>query len=410
MELWSTINRADLQKIIEIILRTRQGTAITRPFGSYKKFDDVYDNLILVPSQMINHPEPGDIPVDMKVTLGPKAAKPLVVTIPLLISGMAYGLALSEPAKRALARGAKKAGTAICSGEGPYLAEERLEADKYILQICPWSWGLRTEQEIASADMLEVLINQGAPMRSSYLNRQEIQGKARKLMDLTPNQEISNLPAPPGVQSVSDWPGLVNNLRQRANGIPIGLKMMASGNLEEDLAFAIDLGFDVIAIVGAHGGSFLSTPTIQDDFGIPSLHALVRAIRYLKSRGVRDQVSLIVAGGYYNPESCLKALALGADAIYLATVPLYALVKKQHKKLLPLESPSTFLSYSSKYNQKVDIALGANRVSYVLRSMVVEMEQVIRALGKSSIKDLNPDDLVALDSFSAEVAGVKRTY
>lgn len=82
---------------------------------------------------MIKRPEPEYIPVDLKVTLGPKAARPLVVSIPLLISAMAYGIALSEPAKRALARGAKKAGTAICSGEGPYLAEERRAADKYIL-------------------------------------------------------------------------------------------------------------------------------------------------------------------------------------------------------------------------------------------------------------------------------------
>lgn len=229
-------------------------------------------------------------------------------------------------------------------------------------------------------------------------------------MGLAPNQKISNLPAPPGVQSVSDWPVLVNNLRKRANGILIGVKMMASGNLEEDLAFAIELGFDVITIVGAYGGSFLTTPAIQDDFGIPSLQALVRAVRYLQNRGVRNQISLIAAGGYYTPGSCLKALALGADAVYLATVPLYALVNKQYKKILPLESPSTIISYSAKNNKNFDIDLGAERVSYVLRSMVAEMEQMLRALGKSSIRDLNPDDLMALDSFSAEVAGVKRAY
>ncbi len=409
MELWGAVKRASLENIIAINLRATQGTVINRPLGSSKKFDG-YDNLMFVTAQMGKISKPGDYNIHLEVKLGPRVDKPLVTKIPLLISGMAYGVALSEPAKIALAKGAKSIGTATNSGEGPSLAEERKKAGKYILQISPFPWGLRTDQEVRSADMLEVRVSQGAQCGAFYLTPEEIKGKARKLMGLSSNQGITSLPAPPGVENVKDWATLVDNLRKRAEGIPIGVKMMATHKLEEDLAIAIDSGFDVIAIDGAQGGALISNSTMQDDLGIPSLHALVRAVRYLQQRGVRDRISLIVAGGYYTPGSCLKALALGADAIYLGTVPLYALVNKQHKKVLAFEPPTTLVSYSSKLSKKLDINLGAERVANVLRSMVVEMEQVMRALGKSSIKDLNPDDLVALDSISAEIAGVQRVY
>jgi len=409
MELYSAVKRASIENIIAINLRATEGTVINRPIGSPKKFDG-FDNLMFSRSQMTKLAKPGDTYIDMKVTIGPKANKPLVTKIPLLIAGMAYGIALSEPAKIALARGAKNAGTATNSGEGPYLPEEREEAGKYILQISRHAWGLRSDQEIASADMLEVQISQGAHCGTFYVTPEELEGKARKLMGLPRNKGISSSPAPQGVTSVKDWPILVDNLRKRANGIPIGLKIMATDKLEEDLAVAIDSGFDVVAIDGAQGGALISYQIMQDDFGIPSLHALVRAQRYLQRRGVRDHISLIVAGGYFTPGNCLKALALGADAVYLGTVPVYALVNRQHKKALPLEPPTSLVSYSSKYNKKLDINLGAERVTNVLRSMTVEMEQALRALGKTSIKDLNPDDLVALDNFSAEITGVKRAY
>ncbi|KUO62588.1 MAG: glutamate synthase [Gracilibacter sp. BRH_c7a] len=409
IELLSAIKRASLENIILINIRATQGTVINKPLGSSKQFDG-FDNLMFVKPQLGKISKPGNCNVDMEVTLGPKAQKPLVTKIPLLITGMAYGVALSEQAKIALAKGARTIGTATNSGEGPSLAEERKNAGRYILQIARFPWGLRTNQEIESADMLEVQVSQGAQSGTFYLTPEEIKGKARKLMGLSRNQGITSLPAPLGVESVKDWRLLVDNLRKRAQKIPIGVKMMATHKLEEDLEIAIDAGFDVIAIDGAQGGSFISNATMQDDLGIPSLHALVRAVRYLQHRGIRNQISLIVAGGYYTPGSCLKALALGADAIYLGTVPLYALVNKQHKKVLPLEPPTTLVSYSSKYKNKLDIDLGAERVANVLRSMVVEMEQVLRALGKSSIKDLNPDDLVALDSISAEITGVQRVY
>jgi len=353
---------------------------------------------------------PESAQLNMQVTIGPKANKPMIINIPIMIGAMAYGIALSEEAKRALARAAKSLQTSTCSGEGPFLPEERAEAEKYTLQISRWAWGARTQEQIDSADMLEVQMGQGADMGSVTIEAVEFQGRAQELSGLAPDEVAISFPAPPGVQKQSDWPAFMKSLRKRSNGIPIALKLMATGHLEDDLAAAINLGFDAVIIDGAQGGSHATTPIKQDDFGIPSLFALIRAARFLNNQRVRDRVSLIVAGGYFTPGECLKAIALGADAIYMATVPLLALTHNQISKVIPWEPPTTLVFYDSPAKSKLDIDQAATSVVNTLTSMVLEMEEGMRALGKAALKELNADDLVALDSLSAEVTGVKRIY
>lgn len=401
-ELLPSLARFSALNLLELSLRAENGKVITRPLGSPKHFAG-YDNLMFSPRQLTQLSLPESTQIDLSVTIGATAQKPLVIQIPLMIGAMAYGLALSQEAKVALAKAAKNLKTATCSGEGPFLPEEPLETDKYILQICRWSWGARTAEQIAFADMLEVQMGQGADMGVARIEASEIEGRARILGGLAPGEPAISLTAPPGVQSPADWPAFMKNLRQRAKGIPIALKIMATDHLEEELAMAVDLGFDAIVIDGAEGGSHATAPIKQDDFGIPSLNALVRAKRFLKNH----PISLVISGGYFTPGQCLKALALGADAIYLATVPLLALGHNQVQKVIPWEPPTTLIYYNSPTKTELDIDLSATSVTNVFTAMVLEMEEAMRALGKSSLKELSPDDLVALDALTADLTGVK---
>ncbi|MCB8817804.1 FMN-binding glutamate synthase family protein [Desulfosporosinus shakirovi] len=409
MEVWPAGKRISVLNILEIGLRSQSGKIITRPIGSPKKFPG-FDNLMFSPHLMTRLSLPESARINMQVTIGPKAHKPLVINIPIMIGAMAYGIALSEEAKRALARAAKTLQTSTCSGEGPFLPEERMEAGKYVLQISRWAWGARTKDQIDSADMLEVQMGQGSDMGSVSIEALEFQGRAQELSGLAPDEVAIAFPAPPGIQKQSDWPGFMKSLRKRSNGIPIALKVMATGHLEDDLEAAIRLGFDAVIIDGAQGGSHATTPIKQDDFGIPSLVALIRAVNFLNKQRVRDQISLIVAGGYFTPGECLKAIALGADVIYMATVPLFALTHNQVGKVIPWEPPSTLVFYDSPAKSKLDIDQAATSVVNTLTSMVLEMEEAMRSLGKASLKELSADDLVAMDSLSAEVTGVKRIY
>lgn len=405
MELWSAVRRTSVQNILEIGLRAEEGKLIHKPLGTAKLMPH-YDTLMFVAAQMARLPKEANVPVDMKVTLGSKAEKPLEIQIPLMISGMSYGVGLSEGAKRALARAAKQLGTATNSGEGPFLPEEREEAGKYIWQISRSSWG-HSPQGIASADMIEVQMGQGARMGPFTVEPNAVKGKAQKLMAISPVESVVTAAVIPGIKTPWDWSKYVSDLRLEAAGKPIAIKLMATGGLERDLAVCLEADFDVIVLDGAQGGSSGASPLISDDLGIPSLLALVRAERFLREQGARKDVSLVVAGGYATPGECLKAIALGADAIYLGTVPLFALVHKQMHKVLPWEPLTQLVWYDSPYKQRLDINLASKSVANVLKSMAMEMEEGVRALGKTALSEVGPNDLVALDEWTARVTGVK---
>lgn len=404
-----SIKRFSLLNTIELGLRAEHGEVITRPIGSPKHFLG-FENLMFTPKQMRKLALHDATPIDMSVQIGIKAKKPLNIKIPLMISAMAYGMALSEEAKIALAKAAKQLGTVTNSGEGPFLPEEAKEADKYVLQICRWPWGARTDEEIETADMLEVQMGQGADLATTALELGEMQGRAQELAGLNPDQQAIAFPSPPGLEHTKDWKNFIKILRKRANGKPITIKLMATDDLEDDLSDAIDLGFDVIVLDGAQGGSHASAPIKQDDFGIPTLNALIRARRFLDNSYKGKDITLIIAGGFFTPGQCLKALALGADAIYLATVPLFALAHNQVQKVMPYEPITTLVYYDSPAKTKFKIEVGTTSVVNAINSMVLEMQEAIRALGKSSLKELTPDDLVALDRDTAEVTGVKRVF
>jgi len=408
MELWSAVRRTSVQNILEISLRAETGKLIDRPLGSPKPLPH-YDTLMFVAAQMARLPKEGTIPVDMKVILGAKAEKPLQIEIPLMISGMSFGLGLSEEAKRALARAAKQMGTAANSGEGPFLQEERDEAGKFIWQISRSKWG-HSAQGIAAADMLEVQMGQGARMGYYSKEPSVVKGKAQKLMGISPVESVVTSAVIPGILTPWDWPKYVSDLRAEAAGKPIAIKIMATGGLERDLAVCLEADFDVIVIDGAQGAASGASPLICDDMGIPSLLALVRAERFLREQGARKEVSLVVSGGYATPGECLKAIALGADAVYLATVPLFALVHNQIQKILPWEPLTQLIWYNSPYKQRLDIPLASNSVANVLKSMVLEMEEGVRALGKTALSELGPNDLIAVDEWTSRVTGVKPAY
>ncbi len=406
MELWNAIRRSTLLNVLEINLRAEQGKIIKRPLGSSKQFLG-FDGLMFIPAQLVRLPLEAEVPVDMRVTIGPKAKKPLIVEIPLLISGMGYGITFSEEARVALASAAKQTGTAICSGEGPFLAEERLAAGKYIWQIARGSWG-RNPEAIAQADMIEVQMGQGARIGAHFIEPNDIKGKAQKLMQVSPAEVAKSKAVIPGINSPWDWLSYVQDLRLESGGKPIALKFMAGGRLEADLTVAIEAGFDVIILCGAQGGTNGASPIMEDDFGLPSLQALIRAERFLREQGVRRDISLIADGGYFTPGQCLKAIALGADAIYLGTVPMYALVHGQIDKVMPWEPPTRLVDYNSRLNNRLDVKKAVSSVTNVLQSMVLEMQEGVRGLGKSSLADVGPNDLVALDAWTAEVTGVQK--
>ena len=177
-----------IQNMLENSLRAETGDLLHRPLGSSKKWPHL-DPITFIPAQTTPFPIDGEEEVDINVTIGPKAKKPMKIKIPLMISGMAYGIALSEQVRLSLAEAAKNVGTAINSGEGGVLPEELDTAGKYILQFSKTEWS-KEEDLIKRADMIEIKFGQGALFgMGGKISPKNLTGRAREVMGLKENED-----------------------------------------------------------------------------------------------------------------------------------------------------------------------------------------------------------------------------
>ncbi|RNB88393.1 FMN-binding glutamate synthase family protein [Brevibacillus nitrificans] len=408
-EMISAMRKINPQIVLENSLRAGSGQVIERPFGSPRKFLN-FDGLVFSPAQLAIFPAPEDADVDLRITIGPKAKKPLTLDLPIMSGAMGYGIGISEKVKIAIAKGTAAAGTLTNTGEGPLLPEERQFAKHLIIQYSSGKWAKEPET-LRKADAIEIHFGQGASAGSaSFIPAEYIQGRASQIMGVE-GEEVVVIPSiHPDVQRAADLPVLVEKLRNLTGGVPIGVKICASAVLEEDMEIAIQAGVDFISIDGGQAGTKGSPPILEDDFGLPTIYALSRAVRYLKERGVKDRITLLSGGGYATPGDCLKALALGADGIYMGTAVVWALTHDQVIKAIPWEPPTELTWYPGKLKDKFDTEEAAGYLENFFASFAEEMEIAILALGKTSIKDVTAADLVALDEWTSKVTQIPLAY
>ncbi|WP_026581777.1 FMN-binding glutamate synthase family protein [Bacillus sp. J33] len=409
LELIPGFRHMGVQNALENNLRAETGDILHRPFGSTKKWPH-FEEITFIPAQTSPFPIDGDEDVDVKVTIGPKAKKPMKIKIPLMISGMAYGIALSEEVKIALATAAKNTGTAINSGEGGILPEEMESAGKYILQFSKTEWG-KEEEVIKRADMIELKLGQGAIAgMGGNISPENLTGRAREIMGLKDNEVAHILEHYFENQTLKDLKELVEELRKLSGGVPIGAKIGAGGKIEEDIDNLIEMGVDFIAVDGGQGASVGAPPLLADDFGIPTLHALVRAANHLEKRKKKGEISLIVSGGLFTPGHFLKVLALGADAVYLGSVMLFTVSHKHTLNPLPFEPPTQVVWNEGKFKDTFKIEDGAKSAEKFLTASTEEIKIALRAMGKKSLKDLTKKDLVSYDELTAKMIGIPFTF
>ncbi|MCI3927214.1 FMN-binding glutamate synthase family protein [Paenibacillus sp. TRM 82003] len=402
--------RAGPIAIVENSMRAGSGKIIKRPFGSPRKFLN-FDGLVFSPAQLHRLPAYGSDPVDMKTTIGPMAQRPLVLDIPLFAGGMGYAIGLSGTVKRALARATAATGTATNSGEGAFFPDERALAKSFILQYTPGSWA-KSPDILRQADAIEIHIGQGASAASTNtVTPEDLPGDIRESFDLSPGETLVIPSRFESMKEPGDLKPLVDSLRRTTGGVPIGVKLCASGELEADLEVAIEAGVDFICMDGGQAGTKGGAPIFEDDFGLPTVYALCRSVAYLKRRGMHRKVSLLVGGGLLTPGECLKALALGADAVYMGTAFLWAMSHDQIGKSMPWEPPTQLVYFSGKMKDRFNEDDATRNLERFIRSCTAEMEEAVRALGKRSVRSVNAEeDLVALDAWTSKVTKVRLAY
>lgn len=394
--------------LMENVMRAEQGIPPGRPLGSHMRFSP-WDKLLFNPVHLHRFPTPENVGIASSVTIGKKAKKPLTISTPIMIAAMSFGGALSKNTKIALAKGASKIGTATNTGESGLMEEEREAASLLIGQYNRGGW-LNEPEKYKRLDAIEIQLGQGAqgssPQRTSAKNIGE---EYREVYELKEGEEALIRSRLPGVDTKEQFIELVKKLKEET-GVPVGIKIAATHHLEKEMQIALEAGVDFITIDGAEGGTHAAAPILEDDLGLPTIYAISRATKFLAKKGATNDVSLIATGGLVTPGDYLKALALGANALYTGTIAIMALIGEQTTKTLPFEPPTGLAIYNAKATEKLDVEQGANRLFNYLNAATQEMALVCYSLGKTNLSDISIDDLCTLDPFLSRALGIELGY
>lgn len=408
-EFVSASRRVGLQEIVELNMRSEWPEVVKRPLGSPRKFPSV-DGLMFSFAQVNTMPTPGEIPIDTSVIVGKNAKKPLILNTPIIIGGMAYGFALSEKFRLALAKGSSLAGTAFNTGQSGFLPKERKLADKIILQYNRGHWS-KSPDILRKADAIELHFGQGAVggMHSS-LKKHEINKLMRKQFQVKRGQEVYYHSRIPDINRPEDLLKKVRELRAVTDGIPIGAKIAAGDEIERDLFWCLEAGLDFVTVCGAESASKGSPPLLLDNFGLPIIYGLTRAVNYLEKEGVKDKIDILGSGKMINPGNILKALAMGCTAVYVGTSALFATAHTEVLKSMPFEPPTQVAWRDGKQSARYNYKKGAQYFANFIQSCTEEMKLGISVLGKTSVSQLSKKDLVAVDPYVAEITGIRSAH
>ena len=382
-----------------------------------------FDDLTFLPCTLTRIPLEGyREKCNTRTVLGTRFAnKPIVNDIPVMITGMSFG-ALSYNAKVALGRGATAAGTSTTTGDGGMLKAERENSKTLIYEVLPSRYGFSVH-DLLAADAIELTIGQGAkPGTGGLLLGSKVSEVIADQRDLPPGVDQRSPARHPDWLGPDDMILKIEELREATDGqAPIFVKMGAT-RVFDDVRLAWKAGADVVVVDGMEGGTGASPDLLLEHTGIPTLAAVCEARAALEDVGAYGKMQLIIAGGIRSGADAAKALALGADAVYIGTAALIALncnrpiyVEDYHKLGTEPHAchhchtglcPVGITTQDPELMKRLPIDEAAERVTSFLHAMTLEIQMLARACGKADVHDLEPEDLRALTLEASMITGV----
>ena len=414
--------------IEDIIKQAETGGVLLTGMGNDKGYRIYWDHLVLNASQVTNpsidplrepmelttylgrkpdRVEIGQNPLSLKTELAPQVK----IEVPVMFSAMSYG-AVSINVHESLARAATEAGTLWNTGEGGLHPKLYKYGDNTIAQVASGRFGVHPEY-LDVARVLEIKIGQGAkPGIGGHLPGEKVSAEVSTTR-MIPQGTDALSPAPQhDIYSIEDLAQLIYALKEATNYTkPVAVKIAAVHNSAAIASGMVRAGADIVVLDGLRGSTGAAPKIIRDNVGIPIEMALASVDSRLRQEGIRSQASIVIAGGIRNSGDVAKAIALGADAVYIGTAALVALgctlCQQCHTGKCAWGICTTDLWLTKRVNPDI----GARRLSNLLRAWSLELKDILGGMGVNALESLRGNRLhlrgVGLTDTELEILGVR---
>ncbi len=416
------------QKAInELYRQATSGGVLLSSMGNPEPYPIYFDKILLNASQVTNPSiDPLREPMETKVFLGPKPQtverdeqghiKPnlpphLTLSLPVMFSAMSYG-SISYHAHESLARAAEALGILYNTGEGGLHEDFYKYGKNTIVQVASGRFGVH-KRYLESGAAIEIKMGQGAkPGIGGHLPGAKIVGDISRTR-MIPEGSDAISPAPHhDIYSIEDLRQLVYSLKEATNyQKPVIVKIAAVHNVTAIASGVARSGADIIAIDGFRGGTGAAPTRIRDHVGIPIELALAGVDKRLRDEGIRDRVSLVAAGSIRSSADIVKAIALGADAVYIGTAALLALGCHLCRSCHSGKCNWGIATQIPELTKRLNPDIGYQRLVNLLTAWEHEIKEMMGSMGINSIESLRGNRLmlrgVGLNEKELEILGIK---
>ncbi len=418
------------QVIKNITKQAETGGVLLTGMGCDKPYPIYWDHILLNASQVTNPSiDPLREPMELRTYLGRKPDKiefsrqqksrRLISTIapqlkletPILFSAMSYG-SISLNACKSLARAAAACGTFYNTGEGGLHRELYRYSKNTIIQVASGRFGVHKEY-LEAAAAIEIKIGQGAkPGIGGHLPGEKVSEEISQTR-MIPEGTDALSPAPHhDIYSIEDLKQLIFALKEATRyQKPVGVKISAVHNVAPIASGIVRAGADFVAIDGLRGGTGAAPTVIRDNVGIPIELAIAAVDNRLREEGIRNQASLIAAGGIRSSADVIKAIALGADAVYIGTAALVAMGCSLCQKCYTGKCNWGIATQDPYLTKRLNPDIAARCLINLLRAWSLEIKEMLGGMGINALESLrgNREQLrgVGLSDTDLRLLGIK---
>jgi glutamate synthase domain-containing protein 2 len=416
------------QVLRDIAAQAESGGVLLTSMGTNKPYKVYWDNMLLNASQVTNPSiDPLREPMETRVILGSKPSKLEIdeknkkiltkmlpgreLNVPIMFGAMSFG-SISYNAQRALAMAAKELGTFFNTGEGGLHKDLREFADNAIVQVASGRFGVDRDY-LNIASMIEIKIGQGAkPGIGGHLPGEKITAEVSATR-MIPEGTDAISPAPHhDIYSIEDLRQLIFAIKEATNySKPVAVKVAAVHNVAAIASGMARAGADIICVDGFRGGTGAAPTRIRDSVGIPIEFATAAVDQRLRDEGIRNTVSLVVSGSFRCSSDIVKAIALGADAVYCASAPLIALGCHMCHSCNKGKCNWGIATQRPELTKRLDPEVGAQRVVNLVHAWNHEIQEILGGMGINAIESLRGNRLMLrgldLNKKELEVLGIK---